>query len=102
MTLSRFPHFQYFNKNERFPWTRQCEQDFVELKKYFSHPPVSFQQAGSRKIITIVFHGNQLGIKFSTHPKRNKYTKHHIYIYIYIYIYIVSEVLQEWKFIIRN
>jgi len=34
------PYFQCLQKNKTFQWTPECEQAFLELKKYLSQPPV--------------------------------------------------------------
>jgi len=48
-TLSRFvlaggdkghPYFQCLRRNNRFVWTRECEEAFEKLKKYLASPPV--------------------------------------------------------------
>ena len=46
--LSRFvasgekghPYFQYLKRNNRFVWTKECEEVFVKLKEYLASPPV--------------------------------------------------------------
>jgi len=48
-TLSRFvsasgekgyPYFQCLKRNNRFVWTRECEEAFVKLKEYLASPPI--------------------------------------------------------------
>ncbi|XP_027905968.1 uncharacterized protein LOC114165580 [Vigna unguiculata] len=34
------PYFQCLQKNNKFPWTPDCEQAFTELKEYLCRPPV--------------------------------------------------------------
>jgi len=34
------PYFQCMKRNNRFVWTRECEEDFVKLKGYLASPPV--------------------------------------------------------------
>ena len=34
------PYFQCLKKNEKFQWTSECEESFLQLKKYLSQPPV--------------------------------------------------------------
>jgi len=44
--LSRFvsasghPYFQCLKRNNRFVWTKECEEAFVKLKEYLASPPV--------------------------------------------------------------
>ena len=49
VALSRFvsaggdnghPYFQCLRRNNRFIWTRECEEAFEKLKKYLASPPV--------------------------------------------------------------
>jgi len=32
----RYPYFQCLNKNNRFVWTRECEDAFIRLKEYLA------------------------------------------------------------------
>ncbi|XP_068486891.1 uncharacterized protein [Phaseolus vulgaris] len=34
------PYFQCLKRNNRFVWTRECEEAFVKLKEYLASPPV--------------------------------------------------------------
>jgi len=34
------PYFQCLKKNEKFQWTPECEDSFLQLKSYLSRPPV--------------------------------------------------------------
>jgi len=34
------PYFQCLKRNNKFVWTRECEQAFVKLKEYLASPPV--------------------------------------------------------------
>jgi len=34
------PYFQCLRRNSRFIWTHECEEAFVELKRYMANPPV--------------------------------------------------------------
>ena len=34
------PYFQCLKRNNRFVWTRVCEEVFVKLKEYLASPPV--------------------------------------------------------------
>jgi len=34
------PYFQCLERNNRFVWTRECEETFVKLKEYLASPPV--------------------------------------------------------------
>ena len=36
----RHPYFQCLKRNNRFVWTRECEEAFVKLKEYLASPPV--------------------------------------------------------------
>ena len=49
VALSRFvsaggdkghPYFQCLKRNNRFVWTRECEETFVKLKEYLANPPM--------------------------------------------------------------
>ena len=49
VALSRFvsaggdkghPYFQCLKRNNRFVWTRECEEAFLKLKEYLANPPV--------------------------------------------------------------
>ena len=49
VALSRFvfacgekghPYFQCLKRNNRFVWTRECEEPFMKLKEYLASPPV--------------------------------------------------------------
>jgi len=35
-----YPYFQCLSRNNRFTWTRECEEMFLKLKKYLASPPV--------------------------------------------------------------
>jgi len=39
----RHPYFQCLKRNNRFVWTRECEEEFVKLKEYLASPPVLFK-----------------------------------------------------------
>ena len=42
------PYFQCLRRNNRFIWTRECEEAFLKLKEYLASPPVLCkQQLGS-------------------------------------------------------
>jgi len=34
------PYFQCLRRNNKFAWTKECEEAFVKLKKYLASPPV--------------------------------------------------------------
>jgi len=34
------PYFQCLRRNNRFIWTRECEEAFLKLKEYLASPPV--------------------------------------------------------------
>jgi len=34
------PYFQCLRRNNRFIWTRECEEGFLKLKEYLASPPV--------------------------------------------------------------
>jgi len=34
------PYFQCLKRNNRFVWTRECEEPFLKLKEYLASPPV--------------------------------------------------------------
>jgi len=34
------PYFQCLKRNNRFVWTRECEEAFLKLKEYLASPPV--------------------------------------------------------------
>jgi len=34
------PYFQCLKRNNRFVWTKECEEAFVKLKEYLASPPV--------------------------------------------------------------
>jgi len=34
------PYFQCLRRNNKFVWTRECEEAFVKLKRYLANPPV--------------------------------------------------------------
>jgi len=34
------PYFQCLRRNNRFIWTRECEEEFLKLKEYLASPPV--------------------------------------------------------------
>jgi len=34
------PYFQCLKRNNRFVWTKECEELFLKLKKYLASPPV--------------------------------------------------------------
>ena len=34
------PYFQCLRRNNRFIWTRECEEAFLKLKEYLTIPPV--------------------------------------------------------------
>ena len=35
-----YPYFHCLKKNNRFVWTKECEQAFTKLKEYLASPPV--------------------------------------------------------------
>jgi len=35
-----YPYFQCLKKNNRFVWTKECEEAFTKLKEYLASPPV--------------------------------------------------------------
>jgi len=34
------PYFQCLRRNNRFIWTRECEEAFLKLKEYLASPPM--------------------------------------------------------------
>ena len=34
------PYFQCLRRNNKFVWTKECEEAFVKLKEYLASPPV--------------------------------------------------------------
>ena len=34
------PYFQCLRRNNKFAWTKECEEAFVKLKEYLASPPV--------------------------------------------------------------
>jgi len=34
------PYFECLRRNNRFVWTRECEEAFLKLKEYLASPPV--------------------------------------------------------------
>jgi len=34
------PYFQCLRRNNRFAWTRECEEAFLKLKEYLASPPL--------------------------------------------------------------
>ena len=37
------PYFQCLRRNNKFAWTKECEEAFVKLKEYLASPPVLCQ-----------------------------------------------------------
>ena len=44
------PYFQCLKRNNRFVWTKECEESFLRLKEYLASPPVLFKPQPSTSL----------------------------------------------------
>ena len=57
------PYFQCLKRNNRFVWTKECEETLVKLKEYLASPPVLCKPQGItplRLYFAITFFGNMV------------------------------------------
>ena len=71
------PYFQCLKRNNRFVWTKECEEAFVKLKEYLK--PTSFVQATGGHPSPLVLCCDEEGGQFSVGPREKSSSETYLF-----------------------